>query len=270
MNLDNLFADIQIKLKEVDKDVSNTLQGIPNYDFLGDDETYIPKDSLSFINQGVNASVWKCIINNKRFAFKIFFEDCKSFSLSYDTYHKMKQLPLKNVIKPLESFKKVNNKNTSNEFDAYSMKLLTPKESTSLLEMSTPSILKNISNLQYDAKLLADKKILMKDIKLQNSMFNQEDSMLYITDIDMFCNYDNVSTETILKQNYNILLFLIKKHLYSDITQDKDFSSHQQKLAHTLIEEFFSTSDILTSPPSTKAEIAFSSVDSPKQFLLKR
>lgn len=271
MGLNELFAEVQLKSYDSDMNISELFQKKSADVFIGDSGTVIEKDNLFYINQGVNASVWKGSIEDKEVAFKIFFDGCRDCSLPYGTYQRMKELPLKNMIRPTEVFRNLKNLNKDNfEFDAYLMQYLSLEEKQMLLAMPSSLFIQNIANLQEDVELLADEYILMRDIKRANSIFDANDSMLYLTDVDMFRVVNTLSKETILKHNYNMLLYLIKDHLHKDIREvfPNDFSKQRKFCAE--IDKCFSTAKVLTCPPAEKVEQAFSSVASPKQYFLKR
>lgn len=271
MGLNELFTEFKMKLYDADTNILELLEDNPTYVFIGDAGTVITKDSLYYINQGVNASVWKGFIENKVVAFKIFFDECRTCSLPYGTYQRMKQLPLKNMVQATEIFRNVKKLDRDNfEFDAYLMPYVSSVEEQTLLDMPSSLLIHNIANLQADVELLANQYILMRDIKRENSIFHAEDSMLYLTDIDMFRVVDTLSKETILKHNYNMLLYLIKDHLRKNVRQIIPKNVYKQMELYAEIDRCFSTAKVLTCPPAQKVEKAFSCVETPKQYFLKR
>ena len=271
MGLNELFTEAQLKIADSDVNISELFQRKSAYVFVGDSGTVIEKDNLFYINQGVNASVWKGFIEDEEVAFKIFFDGCRDCSLPYGTYQRMKELPFKNTIRPTEIFRNLQNLDEDNfGFDAYLMQYLPLAEEQMLLSMPSSLLIQNIANLQEDVELLANEYIIMIDIKRENSLFDANDSMLYLTDIDMFRVVDTLPREAILKHNYNMLLYLIKDHLHKNVRQVIPDSISEQMKIYSEIDKCFSTAKVLTCPPAAKVEQAFSSVASPKQYFLRR
>lgn len=237
--------------------------------FIGDQGTIIQSKDLSYISEGCNASVWRYDSFDEAYAFKLFFEGCSSYALSYDAYQKMKRLSLKRTVKPIEMFR--DQKTDTGEFESgYLMPLLVPNEDMTLLDMPTSCLLENVRLLQDDVQLLTEENIQMKDVRYENSIFDQTTGMLYVTDVDMFECADYVPKDKLLEYNYKRLLYLLKDHLQRSVTCSNDFDSSHKKASGLLIKRDFSMDALLECPPAVKIEQAFSKFEHPKQYFLKR
>lgn len=244
-------------------------QGSMPASFIGDQGTIIQSKDLSYINKGCNASVWRYDSFDEVYAFKVFFEERFSYALSYAAYQKMKRLPLKRTVKPIEMFR--DQEISTEEFGAgYLMPLLVPNEEMTLLDMSTSCLLENVRLLQEDVQLLTEENIQMKDVRYENSIFDQTTGMLYVTDVDMFECADYVPKDKLLEYNYKRLLYLLKDHLQRSVTCSNDFDSSHKKSSGLLIKRDFSMDSLLECPPAMKIEQAFSKFEHPKQYFLKR
>ena len=120
----------------------------------------------------------------------------------------MKPLPLKNTIKAFDTLKVLNSGgNKVVGHDAYIMGFLEERTGYSMVEMPTKALLENTRAMESDASLLASNNIVMNDVKRQNTIFNNMDSMFYISDIDRF-DSSKSDRESIRNKNYNELQFL--------------------------------------------------------------
>lgn len=247
------------------------VQEKPTCNFLGSEGSLIQPNYLAYANHGVNASVWHYGNEDKEYAFKLFFDDCKFYALTYELYQRMKGLSLNTTIQALEVYRKSDSKEVEQYlFDAYTMKWLDEDKTRTLLETPVSLLLKNICYLQQDAQLLANESIYMKDVKKENSIFHQKDQLLYITDIDMFSCSEVMRSQDILMHNYAMLLYLIKSHLYEDIRNTSFFLPSEKGKAISMIMSDFSFSSIDFFTPVEVIEKKFSQAETPMQYYKQR
>lgn len=81
---------------------------------------------------------------------KIFFSDCYRWSLVHDSYLRMKNLPLKEVLNAKDSYYECTNQTIV--YENLSLYYIEEKE-TSLLYIPTSNLLRNTQLLEEDAKI---------------------------------------------------------------------------------------------------------------------
>ena len=75
---------------------------------------------------------------------------------------------------------------TNYDMDAYMMLYLDEDRNFSLFDFPTAMLLENFSRIEQDASMLADNHIIMCDVDISNSIYDQLTSQLYISDIDLY------------------------------------------------------------------------------------
>lgn len=237
----------------------------PSFNLVRENGNLLLGRELSYYGRGQNSTVWKWECDGTKYAVKIFFDIAFSCALQKDTYKVMKNLPLKNTLKALDTLKVVNSSgDVVNEYGAYLMEFLEERKGYSIVEMSTPKLIENAKFLELDAKLLAQNRIVMQDVKKENTIFNKEDSMLYLSDIDMFyVSYDELSNgvlSDIVRSNNIELRFAFYEFLarYS--------SEHYHAIYNDFLESFFFRDTTHGKAVADKLDYLFSSYDTPKQF----
>lgn len=257
-------------------------------DYINSNGKIIRKEELSYISRGSNASVWKFKSKTdnslENMAFKVFFDHAYKNCLNFQTYEKLKKLPLKNIIKPNDIYYKLDNTfKSEKDFDAYTMLYLEEKKDILLSEISLDYLLENINSLENDIKILTEYNILMHDIKAKNSIICSKDCKLYIIDVDMFLCTDGIDLSDIniyfsnykvrkfnnLKENMYMLLSLIKAHFLYDI--DKlPLNDNEKCRLRNFLYCYFVPDNIGNESISNMVEKLFEGYDSPKEYFLKR
>lgn len=214
---------------------------------IDENDRIIKKEELSYIRSGGNAHVWKYQDGEESKAVKIFFSTGKPFSLKWKEYKKMKKLSLSNIVKAKTVFYSMEpeileEKKKERNFDGYIMDYI-DKEDTSLFDMETSLFLQNMENLDKDAALLAQNHIMMRDLKIENSIINQKDHMLYLLDIDMYKKYELLSKNMLLYKNYHRLILLLQSIFIFEITNEKEINATQKKKILNFIRQSFFTLD---------------------------
>lgn len=256
------------------------------FDFINSDGKIIKKEELSYISRGSNASVWKyqSVDSLEKLALKIFFPHAHKFSLDLDTYERMRQLPLQNIIKPIDIYYKYNNDvDFEGNFDGYMMPYLEEKRGVLLSEISLDYLIENIVILENDIKILTEYDILMQDIKLENSIICNDNCQLNIIDIDMFSCINNMSFSDIdiyfssyrtrkfntFKENMYMLLSLIKAHFIYDVDR-LCLSDEKKSEIKSFLYSYFAPCNIGNGLISDRVEGLFQNCDTPKEYFLKR
>ncbi len=236
-----------------------------NTSFVNKEGKIINADELSFIGAGENSSVWK--YRDK--AMKIFFSDCYLWSLSYDNYLKMKNLPLKRVLAAKDAYYKCTDQPIVYEnLTSYIMTYVEEKEA-SLLDIPTSNLLRDTQLLEEDAKILAASGIKMLDVKMDNSIISK-DYNLFFSDIDLY-RVDNKHTEEeILNKNIEKIYWFFETYLAKKI-EDLEFSHELTSEERTKsLEKIY---ELLNSKSSglevhNSLEKLFSNYETPKEYFL--
>ncbi len=232
----------------------------PNFDLERENGEIISGRELSYLGKGINSTVWKYERDRKYYAIKIFFSNSLGCALSRNVYRMMKPLPLKNTIKAFDTLKVLNSGgNKVVGHDAYIMGFLEERTGYSMVEMPTKALLENTRAMESDASLLASNNIVMNDVKRQNTIFNNMDSMFYISDIDRF-DSSKSDRASIRNKNYNELQFLYYQFFlrYS--------SDYYNAIYNDFFQKLFSQDIIHEKSITDKLEDLFSPYDTPKQF----
>lgn len=241
--------------------------------YVGRDGSFIESDMLDYLGHGENSSVWKIRKDDKDYAFKVFFDGRYQYALDYEAYIKMKDLDLKKVIKAEEIYcteDRAENQKNFFCFNAYLMQFLENNDDLNLLEMPIEKIIENMRLLEDDARMLASEKIVMDDVKVGNSIFNKNDEMLYITDIDMFQYWRKQTPDFILRYNYRAILYLFREHLLNSIIKNEEFTNEEKCQYFSLLRSEISSKDGQILLPSQRFEKVFFKEETPKKHLLKR
>lgn len=263
------LIDFQLPFTYLDERTKALLEGRLIEDFIGEDGHIIKCDKLSYIGQGVNSSVWKYEKDGKVYAFKTFFEEHYDYALKYDVYRKMKNLPLKNITKAEEAYKKMSSKG-SEMIDAYLMKYLSIDENFSILEYPLDFLLESLSNLEEDIEILSNNHIFMRDIKPANSVVNNEDNMFYITDVDMFTYNSKYHLETFLRQNKIRLISLVKQLFLQEVKGLTEIDSDKRLKLQFLLNNYYSIDSLKDGSITVGVSDMFKSYEKPKQYFLDR
>ena len=173
---------------------------LPLYGNLG---SFIDRDTLSYLGSGCNGHIWKLDKDSETFAVKTFVN--REFCMKYELYQKMKSLELQRTLKAREVLKQVD---SPYDIDAYMMLYLDEDRNFSLFDFPTAMLLENFSRIEQDASMLADNHIIMCDVDISNSIYDQLTSQLYISDIDCFYSDDTLPFFRILDRNYSLIMDL--------------------------------------------------------------
>lgn len=241
----------------------------PSFDLERENGKIIYGRELSYLGSGENSTVWKYEQDSKKYAVKIFLLGGLMYALDLDVYWKMKKIPLKNTLKALEILKVINDGvgAKTRQYYAYIMEYLEEQKNYSIVDMPTSMLLENASILESDAKLLAQNNIVMRDGKMENSIFNKANSMLYISDIDMFeirhvdiFSKERISCEELISCNYVELQYIF----YDFLIQYS--SEHYNSVYNALFITLFLLDNTHEKTITEKLEDLFSPYDTPKQF----
>lgn len=264
MNKDNLYVyfDVRNSKQFFKQEETQNWNIKPSFDLEKENGEIIEKNELTYLGRGENATVWKYESNGKKYAIKIFFDIGISCALEKDVYWKMKNLPLNNTLKALETLNVINS--TDNEakrkYYAYRMEYLEEKKDYSIVDMPVFALLENVSLLEADAKTLANSNIVMQDTKKENIIFNKLDSNLYLSDIDMYFLSYSDSMHQIRANNKIELQILFYQY----------FAQYSSDYYHAIYNDFFN--EALFQTIDTKKTVTdilesiFSPYDTPKQF----
>ena len=229
----------------------------------GDLGSFIDKDTLSYLGSGCNSHVWKLDKDSETFAVKTFIN--REFCMTYELYHKMKNLELQQTLKAMEVFKR---SDSPYDMDAYMMQYLEKDKSFSLLDFPVPMLLKNFRVLEQDANMLADNHIIMCDVDVSNSIYDKLTSQLYISDIDYFYFDDTLPSFRILDRNYSLIMDLFIDYLHKDLGKS-DLSSFDKSSYITQLQELFDDNFVEESP-CDKIEKVFGKYQTPRQYFAKK
>ncbi len=255
------FLYCDVTNSEVFKKLNVPKQTIkPNFDLEQINGNIIRGKDLFYLGNGVNSSVWKYQSDSGVSAVKIYFDDRKDFSLEPATYYKMRYLSFKNTLKAFNLLKiKDRRENTDYGYDAYQMQLLNEERNSSILEMSISLLLKNIGNLEDDLELLTKNRIGMQDCKRDNILFNREDHLFYISDIDMFYPCYDLSIDDLRSSNYSQLKFGLYSLFIHELRES--FDDFDGLMYNLFLDELSSNEHI-----TDRLESLFGSYDTPKHF----
>ena len=237
----------------------------PNFDLEKENGETIYGRELSYLGKGLNSTVWKYECGGKEYAIKIFFDIGLSCALSLDVYKVMRNLPIKNTLKALETLKVINDNENENakrrRYYAYIMEYLEEQKNSSIVDMPTSILLENTSILESDAEILAKNNIVMQDLKTENTIFNKTNSMFYISDVDMFqLKRKDASIDDTIMHNYTVLQYIFYRFLtrYSTDYYNGIYNDLFEKLLYQDTTHEKSITD--------KLEDLFFPYDTPKQF----
>ena len=223
----------------------------------GDLGSFIDKDTLSYLGSGCNSHVWKLDKNSENFVVKTFIN--REFCMTYELYHKMKSLELQRTLKAREVLKQVD---SPYDMDAYMMLYLDEDRNFSLFDFPTAMLLENFSRIEQDASMLADNHIIMCDVDISNSIYDQLTSQLYISDIDCFYSDDTLPFFRILDRNYSLIMDLFVDYLSKDLGKS-DLSSFDKTSYITQSQELFDD-DFVEESPCDKIEKVFGKYKTPR------
>lgn len=259
---DYLFFDVRNNERFLMQEKSQNCQIKPCFDLEKEDGKIIYGRELSYLGRGGNATVWKYEQDGIKYAVKIFFEIGLSYSLRKEVYQKMKNLSLNNTLKALETLNVIHYDESAlrRRYYAYIMEYLEEKKNYSIVDMPTSMLLENTSFLELDAKMLAQSSIVMRDVKMENTVFNKANSMFYISDIDMFeLGQMSVPNKELVTRNYIELQYVFYDFL----------AQYSSKYYHGIYNDLFGRvffRDIPNKSITEKLESLFASYDTPKQF----
>lgn len=255
-----IYFDVRDK-KHFKQEQSKNLQIKPSFDLKKENGEIILGRELFYLGRGENSTVWKYEYNGEEYAIKIFYNTSLLFALDIDVFKIMKSLPLENTIKPISTLKIINSSdNNILGYDAYMMEFIDEKKDYSIVEMPTSKLLENARILEKDSNLLAESKIVMHDTKKENAIFNNVNSNIYISDIDMFFIANYESTKGVIESNYMELNYMF----YELLSQYS--SEYYSDIYNEFFEDLFFKSTTNKNAVSSNLEYLFSSYDTPKQF----
>ena len=229
----------------------------------GDLGSFIDKDTLSYLGSGCNGHVQKLDKDSETFAVKTFVN--REFCMTYELYHKMKSLELQQTLKAMEVFKR---SDSPYDMDAYMMQYLDEDSNFSLFDFPTAMLLENFSKIEQDANMLADNHIIMCDVDISNSIYDQLTSQLYISDIDCFYSDDTLPSFRILDRNYSLIMDLFVDYLSKDLGKS-DLSSFDKASYITQLHELFDDNFVEESP-CDKIEKVLGKYKTPRQYFAKK
>lgn len=237
-----------------------------NTSFVNKEGKVINANELTFIGAGENSSIWK--YKNK--AMKIFFSDCYHWSLSYDSYLRMKNLPLKRILNAKDSYYECTNQPIVYEKpNAYIMDYVEEDIVASLLDIPTSNLLRDTQLLEEDAKILAANSMKMVDVKMYNSIISK-DYELFFSDTDLY-RIDNKHTEEeILDKNFDKIYWFFKTYLAKEL-EDLEFSHKINSEEYTkALGKVYELLDpkLTESKVHNNLEKLFSNYETPKEYFL--
>lgn len=236
-------------------------------DYISETGRIITKDQLQFVTNSKNSSIWKYELEGKIYAFKKFYDDRYSYSLKYVVYQIMQKLLLKNIVKPLEGYKKISN-TSEKSIDAYIMEYIFANLDFSFLDYPIEILLENIENLEKDIEQLSAAHIFMFDIGAKNSIISKDDLKLSIIDTDMYY-YDRLSSiSTILEENRRNIFNLIRIHLIRGLLNCQDLDKHAAEIKEFL--KMYFNPDDTNESLYARVEGLFGNYETPKQCFLAR
>ena len=95
--------------------------------------------------------------------------------------------------------------------------------------------------------MLTDNHIIMSDVDVSNSIYDQLTSQLYISDIDCFSSDDTLPSFRILDRNYSLIMNLFVDYLCEDLGKS-DLSSFDKASYITQLQELFDDNFVEESP----------------------
>lgn len=236
-------------------------------DFISEKGVIIPKYQVKFEISGGNSNIWKYERDGKTYAFKEFYDDKHCYSLSYDVYQRMRELPLQNIVKALEGYKKVSNHHEKT-LDGYLMDYITSDEDFSSLDYPIPALLESTENLEKDIELLSNAHIIMHGVGPRTSIVGKDDYKLNVIDTDMYY-YDRFTTKSdILTENRRNLFNLVRLHLFRGLIYNNEFSEQKTEIREFL-KEYFDPKETNQSLKK-KVKILFDGYDTPRQYFLDK
>lgn len=236
-----------------------------NTSFVNKEGKVINANELTFIGSGENSSIWKY----KDKAMKIFFIDCYRWSLSYNSYLKMKNLPLRRILNAKDSYYECTNQPIVYEKpNAYIMNYVEERK-TSLLDIPTSNLIRDTKLLEEDAKILAANRMKMIDVKMYNSIISKEYE-LFFSDTDLY-RIDNKHTEEeILDKNIEKIYWFFETYLAKEL-EDLEFSHKLTSEEHTkALGKVYELLDskLTESKVHDNLEKLFSNYKTPKEYFL--
>lgn len=243
------------------------LSKFTNKEFVNEQGKIIKADELIFIGKGENSSVWKYEKADEIYAFKIFFEACKRFSLKNESCERLKKVELQRIINVVDGFYEKNTDSLSRkELDAYLMTYLVEEKEQFLINMPTSILLENAQLLEEDAHLLAENGIQMGDIKMQNSIILQNYE-LFFTDVDMYeVNY-LLTKKEIFENNKIEIKFFFKRYLLEELATLKILTNEEfQKV----VSKIYSLQRLNELKVREYLEEMLGGYETPKEYFLSR
>ena len=235
-------------------------------DYIGENGIVISNDSVNYITSGGNSRIWRYDNAGKSFAFKEFYDDRACYSLKYDVYQRMRDLELENIIKPLESYKKVSN-TREKSIDAYLMDFIFSHPDFSSMNYPIGELLESIIKLEKDIESLSNAHIIMYDVGPKNTIVS-DDYKMNIVDIDMYY-YDRLtSIDTVYSYNRKQLFNLIRLILFRGLIHCQELEEKSTEIKEFL-SKYFNAAET-DENLSVRVEQLFGNYENPKQCLLER
>ena len=236
-------------------------------DFISENGVIITKNQVKYETNGGNSNIWKYERDGKIYAFKEFYNDHHCYSLRYDVYQRMRELPLRNIVKALESYKKISNTHEKS-IDGYLMDYIPGNLDFSSMDYPIDTLLESTRNLEKDIEDLSNAHIIMYGVGPRNSIIGKDDFKLNVVDTDMYY-YDRFTTcSDILTENRSNIFNLIRLHLFRGLIYCEELNDSRTEIREFL-KEYFNpkeTKDSLT----TRVEELFGKYDTPKQYFLQK
>lgn len=218
-------------------------------DYVTEDGKVITKDDLTYLNRGVNSLVWKTKVDEKDYAIKTFLDDRYKYCLTYETFQRMKELDLQNIVKAIGAVRK---ESSNQQIDGYLMDFI-EENRNGILTMPMDNFMESISRIQDDILVLSKNKILMDDIKADNSICSI-DNKLFLSDIDMFYYSDNFSYNTVLESNYNDLVDFVRHLILQQICNNDNITFSQCSKVVSEVNRVFAREEDLFIEPKERVE----------------
>ncbi len=198
-----------------------------SFDLIDLNGNVIRKEELVYIGRGCNASVWK--YEKEKCAIKIFYPRGRTYALSFNVFKRMKNLELVNIVKAQQTLyeKTTSTKINKQQFDAYKMEYI-ETEKQALLDMKMTQLLQNLENLDKDIFVLSNNHIEMHDVNPKNIIWNKEDSMFHLIDIDMY-EINRGKVKTIYEKNNIFLYILLRGVIRQEINSLNEMSDTSRR-----------------------------------------
>lgn len=179
--------------------------------FINGKQFEIPSNQKPF-NSGSEGKIY--IIGNT--VYKIYYPSTlKNISNATLVCHKdMLKIHTKQIILPIDLIYDDNN-----TCCGYTSRLINHKEkiTKNIIKLPSNKFIKNLRILENDATTLGENLILMRDINIDNYIFDENNEIMYIIDISRYTRKINLKIDDYIAKNLHNLNLLIEELLYLEL-----------------------------------------------------